>query len=63
MCENPNDKSFEFQFRKGHPPSPQGKEPTCDICHGKIDLGTPESYHKVYWQAYLMDIYTHIACF
>lgn len=63
MCENPNDPNFEFQFLRERQKSPQGNVPQCDVCGETIDLGTPESYHKVYWQTYGRDLYTHIACF
>ena len=63
MCENPKDRNFEFQFRKEPPPSHKDGVPQCDVCHQPIDLGVPESYHKVYWRCYGGDLYTHTACF
>lgn len=58
MCEDPNDKVFEFQFQKGTTKEP----PKCDVCGKPIDLGVPESYHSVYWRALNGDLFTHIAC-
>lgn len=60
MCEDPNDPNFDFKFQRE---PPQGSEPRCDVCKQLIDLGTPESYHKVYWRCYGGDVYTHVACF
>lgn len=63
MCEDPKDKSFEFQFPKVLHKYLRGNEPRCDVCKQLIDLETPESYHKVYWRCYGGDLYTHVACF
>lgn len=59
MCDEANDPTFEFRFKE----PPKSDAPQCDVCHQPIDLGTPESYHKVYWRAYGGDVYTHVACF